>query len=184
MRRLRLAALAVACVVAAAGCAPSVPFLPAGTRTCLAVPSAVCDLQLARAERLATSRGGLTGLALTCRTVCTEETGEASLVVRFGDGSGRSGRFGWSGGGSVGEASASRQVPALAPTCIGVTEAVCRERFRDSLETVAATPLPPVVLVVVSCATTCDDRRGEGETRVAFADAAWERHGWSYGIAP
>lgn len=172
----------VALVAWGCGAVGSVPQLPVG-------PGLTCD-RLARdiCERTAATLGfgvnpDVVGAHLRCtRASCTAAAGDVAAALLFRDGRVEQSGFGWTGAEPGQEAlpePPGRVAPGVRPVCVGLAEAQCHEQFDEIVA--SGVPSGRVALrVVIRCATTCDERSGEGETLLELDDGSSVTGSWTY----
>jgi hypothetical protein len=185
--RLVVAVLVAALVVAGCGLTRVGGPAPVSGRTCQGVPAPVCARMFADAQRNATPGSGpLVGMRIVCRTTCTEAAGDASVTITYANGETTEGAQGWSSpqGTAPGEPGGTSPIalPTLpiAPVCIGLPSGPCAEQAQSAMASLNGADPASVVLILITCRTTCTAATGDGGTVVTFGDGTRLESGWSY----
>jgi hypothetical protein len=169
-----LVSMALALVAAGLlGCqSPAVPAAPgadggAARIACQGVPDSICKQAVDTTGAL---RGTIGQVVVRCSKLpCTEQSGEAEVMIVFADGRREMSNYGWS---SV--PAEPVEVPlitppplAVEPTCQGVPFRKCVEMATGGLDgnTAAA-----VGKITVHCSAVCTPTTGSGETTYEFVD--------------
>jgi hypothetical protein len=153
------------------GCEPAaVPAAPgadggAPQVACQGVPDSICKQAL---DTTGAAQGAVAQVIVRCRQpVCTEQSGEADVLVLFRDGRQVTSNYGWA-------AAPAAPVPVITPPpipvqpiCQGVPFQQCIDMATSGLDgnTAAA-----VGKITVHCSAVCTPTSGSGESTYEFVD--------------
>jgi hypothetical protein len=177
----RLATIAIATILLAAGCgdpSPDESAAPIGPGiTCIGIPASTCS-QAMEGVRSNGSRVPPVAIRVTCTArVCNESDGAVSVEVVYADGSRSSSGFGWSAAGKP------VQVPGppvltVVPVCIRLDQEHCRS-MAENAQGGRRFP-PPIRSIVVTCTGVCGPAKGSGTTVITYADGSTDNGDWTY----
>jgi hypothetical protein len=172
----------IAVVILAGGCGgPEPSASPSGQPNvaCVGVPQAPCDDAVASLQGLFTTP--IVQIAVTCSIpACTSTDGQVNIDVLLADGRRESSGYGY-GSAQPGPVQVDPPVLPVVPICLGLPFATCK----DMAESAAGSgPLggvrPAIARITVRCKGLCTPLKGEGETRIDYADGTNQVSSWGY----
>ena len=179
-----LASMAIALVaLGSLGCEPeAAPAAPAGGGApqvgCQGVPDSICKQAL---DTMGAAQGTVAQVVVQCsQPVCTEQSGEADVLIVFRDGRQTTSTYGWGAAPAFPEPIPVITPPALAvqPQCQGLPFQQCIDMATNGLDGSTA---DAVGKITVHCSAVCTPTDGSGETTYEFVDGRPRvTVGWNY----
>ena len=160
------------------GCQPPpVPAAPAGGGVapqvvCQGVPDSVCKQAFDTVG--AGSRGAVAQLVVRCsKPICTEQLGEADVLIIFVDGRRETSNYGWASA-----PAAPAPIPLITQPALAV-QPECQEMATSMDPEEMARPIESII---VRCNGVCTPASGQGQTIVHHADGSTDLTiDWVYG---
>lgn len=167
-RRLIAIVLALA-AVGILGCtpAPPPPGIPGGAAqvACQGVPDSICKQAL---DTTGAAQGTVAQVVVRCsQPVCTEQSGEADVLMVFVDGRRETSNYGWASAPAAPVPLITPPPLPVEPTCEGVPFQNCRDMAINGLDGSMA---GEVGKITVHCSAVCTPTSGSGETMYDFVD--------------
>jgi hypothetical protein len=147
--------------------------------TCVGVPQGPCED--AAASLVRSLEGPAAQVTVTCSiAACTNTDGRLQLEVLLVDGRRDSRAMGYGSNQQVPEP-VEPPVLTVVPICLGVPFATCRDMAESAVGSgVPGVARRPIARITVRCKGVCTPTKGEGETRIDFADGTNETSSWGY----
>jgi hypothetical protein len=152
-------------------CEPApVPGAPAGGGgapqiACQGVPNSVCKQAL---DTTGAAQGAVAQVIVRCsQPVCTEQSGEADVLVLFRDGRQVTSNYGWAAAPAVPAPLMTPPPLPVEPICEGVPFQKCIDTAISGLDGSSA---DKVGKITVHCSAVCTPTSGTGETTYEFVD--------------
>jgi len=167
-----LASMAIALVgLGTLGCEPpAVPGVPAGGGgapqiACQGVPDSVCKQAL---DTTGAVPGTVAQVIVRCsKPPCTEQGGEADVVVTFRDGRQVTSNYGWASAPAAPVPLITPPPMPVEPVCQGLPFQQCLDMATNGLD---GTTAGAVGKITVHCSAVCTPITGSGETTYEFVD--------------
>ena len=167
------------------GCEPpAVPGAPAGGGgapqvACQGVPDSICKQAL---DTTGAVQGTVAQVIVRCsKPICTEQLGEADVLIIFVDGRRETSNYGWASAPAAPAPIPVITPPALAvqPECQGLPLQKCQEMASSMDPEEMARPIESII---VRCNGVCTPASGQGQTIVHHADESTDLTiDWVYG---
>jgi hypothetical protein len=131
---------------------------------CQGVPDSICKQAL---DTTGAAQGTVAQVIVRCSNpVCTEQSGEADVLVLFRDGRQVTSTYGWASAPAAPAPAAPPPLP-VAPVCQGVPFQKCIDMATSGLDGSMASA---VSKITVHCSAVCMPTSGSGETTFEFVD--------------
>jgi hypothetical protein len=149
--------------------APAVPGADGGAPqvACQGVPDSICKQAL---DTTGATQGTVAQVIVRCsKPVCTEQSGEADVLILFRDGRQVTSNYGWASAPAAPAPIPVITPPALAvqPECQGLPLQQCQDMAISGLDGNFAAA---VGKITVHCSAICTPTSGSGETTYEFVD--------------
>jgi len=167
-----LASMAIALVaLGILGCEPAaVPAAPgagggAPQVACQGVPDSICKQAL---DTTGAPQGTVAQVIVRCsKPVCTEQSGEADVLIMFRDGRQVTSNYGWASAPAIPAPLMTPPPLPVEPICEGVPFQKCIDTAVAGLDGSSA---DKVGKITVHCSAVCTPTSGSGETTYEFVD--------------